>query len=88
MILWLVLDESLAWLFASDHVLVIIHLLPEVVRLLGRLINFVLAYLCMRIHHILIIVNFWCFEIIKWQNLDRLFVGSEMMDLFLSLIHI
>lgn len=81
--LLLVLEVCLALLFTPDHVLVIMHLLPEVVRLLRRLIDFVLAYLCMRIHHVLIIVNFWCFEIIKWQNLDRLFVWSKMMDLLL-----
>ena len=70
-------------MFAPDHVLVIVQLLPEVLLLLGRLVDFALAYLCVRIHHILILVNFWCFEIVKRQNLDGLFVGSVMVDLLL-----
>ena len=37
----------------------------------------------MRIHHILIIVNFWCFEIIKRLNLGWLFVWSEIVYLLL-----
>ena len=70
-------------MFAPDHVLVEVQLLPEVLRLLGRLVNFILAYLCVRINHILIIVNFWCFKIIKRLNLGWFFVWSEIVNLLL-----
>ena len=70
-------------MFAPDHVLVEVQLLPEVLRLLGRLVNFILAYLCVRINYILIIVNFWCFEIIKRLNLGWFFVWSEIVNLLL-----
>ena len=82
-ILLLVLNVVLAWLFTPDHVLVIVQLLPEAMRLFGWVVHFALAYLGARIHHIFIIVTFWCFEIVKWQNLDWPFVGSKMVDLLL-----
>lgn len=52
---------DIAWLLTSDHVLVVVELLPHVLLLFARLINLVLTYLGMRIHHILIFVNFWRF---------------------------
>ena len=79
----LVLDIGLAGLFAPDHILVVVELLPEGLRLLVRLIDLAVAYLGVRIHHILIFVNFWRFEIIERQNLDCLFVRSVMVDLLL-----